>query len=285
MRLHGVVIITSILLGAACAKKSNPGASEPSSWEPDGVLAGWHAFEAIDDDMRRCASYAAKDRQWRVDVSDGIMRVPPLTSVDHLAPANEPKVNPRIEKGVRGKRVAVKMPGGVLVGYDGGEWGGDLRWGSDDGSNLRVLLKENVVGIVRISPRLLVLTGTHHMKTNRGSIFEIRTTGAAEVGVEPLVELDGKPEAFAVARDGVLLLTTGHGIYQLRDDKIDRLREEDLSLLYPNSIVARDDGIYVGMRLFILRLSPLGRHVRFVKWLVPPGCSRMRVVGHSCVCS
>jgi hypothetical protein len=46
-------------------------------------------------------------------------------------------------EGITGTLAILKLDVGYLVGQNGGEWGGWLRWYSDDGSHTHLILQEN----------------------------------------------------------------------------------------------------------------------------------------------
>jgi hypothetical protein len=54
--------------------------------------------------------------------------------------------------------------------------------------------------------------------------------------------------------------------------------------LYPNSVAVTPDGvIYIGMRLFVVRLTPHAEEY-LEQWMVPDSCTRFQIQGLDCVC-
>jgi len=100
-----------------------------------------------------------------------------------------------------------------------------------------------------------------------------------------LVKLDGAPFAFAKAADGSVLFVTTRGVSRISSaGGSDSLLSRDLGLLYPNSVAVTPDGvIYVGMRLFVVRLSPSdGKYVE--QWMLPDTCAHFAIRGLDWVC-
>jgi hypothetical protein len=90
---------------------------------------------------------------------------------------------------------------GRLYGMDGGEWGGKLVFQGPDGRQ-RVLLEENVHGIVRNSAGVFVFTGLAHMGVNDGYIYIVAPDSAGEVQVTRLGRLPGAPSRVVQSADG-----------------------------------------------------------------------------------
>ena len=103
-----------------------------------------------------------------------------------------------------------------------------------------------------------------------------------------LAPLDGAPEAFTrISPDEVLVVTT-HGISRIASSGAHQtLTHSKFAFLYPNSIVATPEGtIYVGMRLFVVRLVPTSKPGEYAEqWLVPEDCEQFHREGFTCACS
>ncbi len=177
----------------------------------------------------------------------------------------------------------LKTKTGWLVGYDGGEWGGKLWW-VDNKGNRKLLLEENVVEIVESSQGSLVFTGLSHLRTNYGKVYLVEDKSNDQVSVRLLSELGEKPSA--------IVQESKDSWYVLTDDKLLKFnisgKGEDvinLSLSYPNSMIQTPDGIiYIGSRLFVVRLTPKEKGFN-EEWLVPESCKSFKLKDYHCECT
>jgi len=84
------------------------------------------------------------------------------------------------------------------------------------------------------------------------------------------------------------LVVTTHGISRITSSgEHQTLTHSIFATLYPNSIVVTPDAtIYVGMRLFVVRLVPTSKPGEYTEqWLVPEDCKQLRMEGYTCSCS
>lgn len=101
--------------------------------------------------------------------------------------------------------LALRITNGWIAGTNRGEWGGELVFIGDDGSQ-RVLLEENVHEIVWLGPRIVVLTGLAHLWMNEGVIYELRTNAAGQWGATPWRALPGQPKHWFLLENGELMI-------------------------------------------------------------------------------
>jgi hypothetical protein len=163
------------------------------------------------------------------------------------------------------------VPGGFLVGYNSGEFGGGLFRFNADGRFVEEMTSENVVRIVADPRGPIVFTGIAHLGVDRGEVLRIshwagrwRVTRAA---------LPSDPRAILAESDGSFLVVTAHQLVRVTQN----LRAVVLhhgswgGHVAPTSIVRDSSGtIYVGMRYAVARLRMNGRAFA-EEWLVPPG--------------
>src|SRR4051812_36461461 len=118
---------------------------------------GWHALPSVPDQGQfDCVIHgAAQGNWWHVEAPGGVIRIIALhqSDTDDPVPFNTEVTG----KGRRkGRRHALHVPGGWLVGFDAGEFGGSFWWFSEDGARRHELRlngeKESVpvTGIVQL---------------------------------------------------------------------------------------------------------------------------------------
>ena len=83
---------------------------------------------------------------------------------------------------------------GLLLGFDGGEWGGALIFLDKQGRATKVY-DSNVKGIVTAGHQILVFSGLAHMGGNEGKIVELNQVANDPPSARELVTLEGEPSA------------------------------------------------------------------------------------------
>jgi hypothetical protein len=253
----------------------------PSGWTP-------YPTPKSDSETLRCANYSIR-REWRVSVSNGTLDIAVIPFERGGAQSQvfkKQELPPGIRRleGMVGRQSTVKLQNGWLLGFDAGEFGGGLRFASDDGAT-QMLNRENVHGFVATPEGVLVLAGLAHMGLDSGKIFVVPYAVKSPRDVRLLVELDGAPEAFTKVSDEAMLVVTTRGVSRISSSGgSELLLRRDLGMLYPNSVAATPDGvIYIGARLFVIRLSPhAGEYLE--QWMLPDSCSHFEIRGLDCVC-
>jgi hypothetical protein len=172
---------------------------------------------------------------------------------------------------------------GKLEGLDHGEFGGGLWW--FDGASKTKISDENVHGFVRTQFGTLAFVGLDHGGLLSGKVLVI---GGGDIGPPSptvLADLGESPQAFALAPDGSVVLVTSTKIHRIKSPGvIETIRSAKYELLYPTSVaVLRSGVIYVGMRHFVTRLTPIGSSYE-EDGLVPSNCLRFVEQGDRCVC-
>jgi hypothetical protein len=79
---------------------------------------------------------------------------------------------------------------GLLLGFDGGEWGGALIFLGKQGRATKVY-DSNIRGIVTAGHRILVFSGLAHMGSNEGKIVELNQVASDPPSARELVVLEG----------------------------------------------------------------------------------------------
>jgi hypothetical protein len=89
---------------------------------------------------------------------------------------------------------------GVLLGFDGGEWGGALIFLDKHGRAIK-LNRDNIKGIVTTGRRVLVFSGLAHLGGNEGKIVELTYMANGQLSARELANLQGEPSAVRQVND------------------------------------------------------------------------------------
>jgi hypothetical protein len=280
VRPHGILLMSlwaTLVVTAGQVQAQNV----PSGWTP-------YPTPKSGSETLRCANYSIR-REERVSVSNGALEIAVIPFERGGAQSQafkKQELPPGIQrvKGMVGLQSTLKLQNGWLLGFDGGEFGGGLWVARDDGAT-QMLSGENVHGFAETTQGILVLAGLAHMTLDSGKVFIVPYSVRSPRDLKILVELDGAPQAFTKVADDVMLAVTTHGVSRISSSGAsERLLHRDLGQLYPNSIAATPDGaIYIGMRLFVVRLAPHGEEY-LEQWMVPDSCTRFQIQGLDCVC-
>jgi hypothetical protein len=232
-----------------------------------------------------CANFSQQQQVWLSDA--GTLQIAQLPRRAKPIPPPELPPGAMLQPGMAGYESTLKVQDGWLLGFDAGEFGGGLWFEGTDGSVSR-LLEENVHGFVETARGVMIFAGLAHMMTDRGEVLIARYPIRVDTKLESLAPLDGAPEAFTKTSPDEALVVTTHGVSRISSSGAHQaLTRSMFSLLYPNSIVSTPEGtIYVGMRLFVVRLLPAPKPGEYTEqWLVPKGCEKFHKEGFTCACS
>lgn len=105
---------------------------------------------------------------------------------------------------------------GMLLGFDGGEWGGGLIF-LDQGGGITQMSDHNIRGILRLEQRVFVFTGLSHMGINRGAVLEISLDANRLPAMRQLVDLQAAPSSITRLDDDSALFEVFTG--RLQDDR------------------------------------------------------------------
>lgn len=252
--------------------------------------AGWTPYPTPKNgsETLRCANYSIR-REWRVSVANGaleIVLIPFERGGAKSEVLKKQELPPGIQrvKGMVGLQSTLKLQNGWLLGFDGGEFGGGLWFAGDDGAT-RMLSGENVHGFVETPQGILVFAGLAHMTLDSGKVLIVPYSVKSPRDLKILLELNGAPQAFTKVSDDILLVVTTQGVSRISSSGASEpLLHRDLGQMYPNSIAATPDGtIYVGMRLFVVRLAHRAEGY-LEQWMVPDSCTHFQIQDLDCVC-
>jgi hypothetical protein len=175
-------------------------------------------------------------------------------------------------EGITGTLAILKLDVGFLVGQDGGEWGGWLRWYSDDGSHAHPILQENTSSIKRIGGQIVATTSALDGWSWRGALRTLARNKEGRWYVTETIALPGWPRSVSVTENDELLVATSEGAGIFYRGKL-RFLPGKWHLLNPSSIVKISERIYIGMQSLVVELHLTPRAV-VERWLVPRQCAR-----------
>jgi hypothetical protein len=171
--------------------------------------------------------------------------------------------------------VQMSVPRGTLVGYNSGEFGGQLVFRDSQQLDEKTILKGNPVALFRQSADTVILVeGLGHMGVRSGHVIALvaRQPGGWKVAYS--INIGTAPDAAIVLNDTVLIATSDGVLgVSLRTRTVNPVfRNENWHLLYATTIVRLpDQTILVGMRRAVAALVPGADGYR-EEWLVPTSC-------------
>ena len=225
---------------------------------------------------------AARGESWVVSDQGGAVGINKLNLDDEPAVVVPPQL--KLTKEMIGRKTVLRTSDGWLIGFDAGEFGGGLWWFSDDGSDSKKLLSNNVHAIYETADGMFVLAGLAHLGLDSGEVDQFIDT-PDRVTLRWMKNLRGSPEASMVSPDGRFVVATPRGVEIFYSIGIVRVLGSGEDLIYPNSVVVdENDDIFIGMRFFVLRLHPVDGGYR-PDWLMPKSCRSFKTVKYMCTCT
>ncbi len=158
-----------------------------------------------------------------------------------------------------------KIPQGILIGINRGEWGGELLFKPTEQSKEQVKIKDgNVKFIFTFKDRLYFIEGLAHEDYSAGAMFELKVINN-KFTFNKIIDFEDAPEAFAIYND-LLFIATHSNFYVVNDFKKEIILKNAWSGLYPNSIAAFDEkNVFVGMRGGIAKIDITDKTLKFYK--------------------
>jgi hypothetical protein len=231
----------TVVLGAP------PGAFLPSSCMGEDDLRSWRRFDPNHLTEEQHESARGSQCGWSVVLRDGI---PIVSAAQRFRfPAEFSRY-----ASLDGVSALQRTAAGDLLGTDGGEWGGSLRWYSAKGELKQTLLEDNVVGIIPAFGQFVALTYVGH--GSRGRAIEVLLRGGRfEIG--RTVDLPVRPVAGAVEREGTILIASGKGLHRLSAGfAMHPVLEATWWRLHPTSLaLGSATTAYVGLRGVVVELQ------------------------------
>jgi hypothetical protein len=154
-----------------------------------------------------------------------------------------------------GQQVNLKVENGWLVGFDRGEWGGNLFWFNEEGTEYKMITGGNIENLFEINGEFYVSEGLAHMSMDSGQLFKLEVKNK-EWRIQKKVNLPNAPYSTTLTSDNEFLIVTSKGVLKVNKEfEIETLVEQGFWSIYlhPNSILIKDKNIYIGMRGGILK--------------------------------
>ena len=261
---------------------------------PSPLGRGWVQVPAPSEGSpeRQCANRTDWTAQVRL-LADG--RVEAAKNGDYgraVPPAAPPLPFPVVSDIKAGGPLLTKaIPGGYLVGFNHGEFGGSVWWYDATGTSKRRLGDAHPVGFVDVVlPGRTILTGVveglAHMGEDAGSVSIVERDAAGALSLKPLARFDSAPKAVGRSGPAGTLVATGLAVVRVAPDgTIRRVASIDTRDLYPQSIVEAANGsIFLGMRRYVVEVAPGTLSTR-ISWYTDAACPVFRPGRQtSCVC-
>jgi len=237
----------SLLLAAAgCVNAVRSNARPPT---------GWKIVAPPVDESTVATCMTSTRRPYRVALSrdSSILIISPDSALQRLADT-------------------LRVDGGRLIAFDGGEFGGRISWQPDSGAEQRVA-SVNSRALIQIRDTVWALAGLAHLTSNKGELIRLeRVANGWQIGETR--NLGAAPQAIVrLPSDTLLVLAVGRLVLIPPSHRPQILHENRMWIYtYPSNLV-RDRGgaIYLGMQAGVVRLSPKEESYK-EDWLVPNGC-------------
>jgi len=280
---------TSVAIAAGACLLSAQGFGQAPLKQSTEAPQGWYVYaneelrnaNAAD---RRCFNYSRQD--WRVILDEGKARFTNIGNMKYESPASPPRLVH--QEGMTRLRSATQIDDVWLLAYDGGEFGGGLWITNEDGSEVKQIYDSNVQAAVPLGSRVLVLSGLAHMQMDAGDALIYSSPRAMNMALQKSIKLDGAPRTFVQESDGSVLFVTTHSLCRITVNgelKILHTFPSWTAQQYANSMAATPDGsIYVGMRMFVLKLNDKGGEYT-EEWMLPEDCRKLLLQADRIDCS
>jgi hypothetical protein len=258
---------------------------------------GWYVYtdknlSHPDQYTRRCFNYS--HNHWEVSSDGDAIRITKQArQKGEIQPL--PPLPPRLkfERGMPGRTVDAGLRSAThfgntwLIAYDAGEWGGGLWITNEDGSETKRIINENVHAVIPIEGGFLVLSGLAHLSGDFGNAFIFSNPEGLKIPLRRTLRLDGEPRTYAKEPDGSVLFVTTRGLSRItKSGELQSLSSfpDWTRYQYASSMAILSDGsIFVGMRMFVLKLRPItGGYSQ--EWLLPTECRQFGLKEIDCIC-
>ena len=156
----------------------------------------------------------------------------------------------------------IRVPGGVIAGYDQGEYGGKISFISAYG-NEQILVNENFKGFYVLDERLFALSGFSNMFSDRGRLNEIVLSEEKWQAVQ-ILDFDSCPESYMIL-DKTVYIATNKALLVIENCEIVNtfIMEAAWGGLFPNSMSFENAKMYIGMKNGMVSV---GLEDKKIKW-------------------
>lgn len=240
-------------------------------------------LEHLDDNSSPCPKHRLTD--WEVTSQGDLVRINELVyqgkTSNGVSQEQPLPVLLKHQQGMPGNTVRAGLKTVLhfkhnwLLAYDAGEWGGGLWLTNEDGTQTKRILSDNVTEMIPIDDVVLVLSGLAHGTIDFGNAFIFSIPDGMDISLQHAGHLDGRPRGYAKEPNGSALFVTTYALC-----RVTKSGEVQMLMGFPrwsqhefttSIVIARDGAIFIGMRMFVLRLLPnSGRYTQ--EWLLPKQC-------------
>ena len=209
----------------------------------------------VSEEAWSCANYQSEDT-WRVASAGGSIQI------WRTVPADAGPVQ-------------LAVPGGTLIGYNSGEFGGQLVFRDSARLTEKTILSGNPIAIFRrATDNVILVEGLGHMGLRRGHVIGLTAAAPTIWNVSSSIDIGTAPQAATIVGDTVLIATSeGVLSVSLSEKTVAPVFQNDnWYLLYATTIVQLPSRtILVGMRRAVAELT-LGQDGYHEHWWVPVSC-------------
>ncbi len=229
-------------------------------------LDNWKT-QPIPRDKNTLLAYEHSSENWCVILKDGNIQAAKegMVTNDTLPFTIDPNEIDR--SAVHIKRIFIKVDDGDLVDFNLGEWGASLYWFSNNGQNKYKISDDEINQFVARGKDIFAIekpAGSVH----GGSILQLQKIDNKWAAVRYL-ELSTPPNRIAVDETGNFIVITLNSLLRISPQPgITHLIEDAFWQIYliPNSMVIKDNVVYIGMRVGIFKYNLVTNKQ---EWLMP----------------
>ena len=160
------------------------------------------------------------------------------------------------ESDFRGKQVNLKVSNGWIVGFNHGEFIGNLYWFDDKGSIHKKIYEGNISDILVINGEIYAIVPLGG-SIDFGEIIKIEQTNY-KWEVNEFCEFNTHPYCTVYTNNNFLIINS-KGIIEINNKcefkNLIKYKRAWWRTLYPNSVAVQDNYIYIGMRAGILKID------------------------------
>lgn len=164
--------------------------------------------------------------------------------------------------------ISYKLPSGVLIGNNRGEWGGELNFQPKGGKDsLQKIKNGNITAIFNYMGKIYSMEGIAHLGYNQGAIFELHTQ-QLPITYTKIFDFEDAPKLVLAEKDR-LIIVSHQNLYLVNGFDKELVFEKTIwGSLYPNSITKFDEeNIFIGMRAGIAKVDLKRRILKFYKYI------------------
>ncbi|RRQ46950.1 hypothetical protein [Chryseobacterium sp. SC28] len=169
-----------------------------------------------------------------------------------------------VEKTTYRNSSTLNILGGKLLGENGGEWGGELSFKSnDDILPIKKIKSGNIVQIFKFQNRIFFIEGLAHLSTSEGKLYELYPK---DFSYKKLIDFEDAPEAVTTYNNKIFV-ASHQNFYEIENFKKTKLFEKEFwGSLYPNSIAVFDEeNIFLGIRSGIVKINLKTKKIEFFR--------------------